>query len=250
MPAALVSYILPPVPADLSAGCGHECGNGTISNACLTRPAGGFGAWLEHMRAVLRGEAGADVPCDGCVGCCVSSYPIPLRPTDVVALARVPDRYLQWPTGSGQSARMGFRDDGTCPMLAERQCTIYADRPRTCRDYDCRIYAAAGVLPDGERPVIQQRVAEWCFTYEDERALASAAAVRAAVAFIREHAASFPAAMRAHSATAAAVLAVKVHPLFAGGQDARPVPAMVDAVLEAARSFDAATKRAPQGPSV
>lgn len=202
------------------------------------------------MRTVLGGEAEADVPCDGCVGCCVSSYPIPLRPTDVVALARVPDRYLQWPSSSGQSARMGFRDDGTCPMLVERRCTIYAGRPRTCRDYDCRIYAAAGLQPDGERPVIQQRVAEWSFTYEDEQARASAAAVRAAGIFIREHAASFPAAMRAHSATAAAVLAVKVYPLFMAGGDARPDAALVDAVLEAARRFDAKTERAPQGPSV
>jgi hypothetical protein len=202
------------------------------------------------MRAVLRGEAEADVPCDGCVGCCVSSYPIPLRPTDAVALARVPDRYLQWPSGSGQSARMGFREDGTCPMLSERLCTIYNDRPRTCRDYDCRIYAAAGVLPDGNRPVIQQRVAEWCFTYEDDQASASAAAVHAAADFIRAHAASFPAAMRAHSATAAAVLAIKVYPLFMDGRDSRPVAELVDAVVEAARSFDAAKERAPQGPSV
>jgi Fe-S-cluster containining protein len=202
------------------------------------------------MRAVLRGEAEADVPCDGCVGCCVSSYPIPLRPTDAVALARVPDRYLQWASGIGQSARMGFREDGTCPMLAERLCTIYADRPRTCRDYDCRIYAAAGVLPDGNRPVIQQRVAEWCFNYEDEQASASAAAVHAAADFIRAHAASFPAAMRAHSATAAAVLAIKVYPLFMEGGDSWPVAERVDAVVEAARSFDAAKERAPQGPSV
>ena len=202
------------------------------------------------MRAVLRGEVEADVPCDGCVGCCVSSYPIPLRPTDVVALARVPDRYLQWPSASGQSARMGFREDGTCPMLAERQCTIYAGRPRTCRDYDCRIYAAAGVLPDGDRPVIQQRVIEWSFACENDEARASAAAVRAAAAFIRGHAASFPPAMRAHSATAAAVLAIKVYPLFMEGGDSRPVAERVDAVVEAARSFDAAKERAPQGPSV
>jgi uncharacterized protein len=192
------------------------------------------------MRAVLRGEAEADVPCDGCVGCCVSSYPIPLRPTDTVALARVPDPYLQWQSGGASSARMGFRDDGTCPMLVERRCTIYAERPRTCRDYDCRIYAAAGLLPDGDRPVIQQRVGEWCFGYADDQARASAIAVQRAAAFIREHAASFPAAVRAHSATAAAVLAVKVYPLFTDGQGAGPVAAQVNAVLEAARTFDTA----------
>src|SRR5690606_22035784 len=34
------------------------------------RPAGSFGTWLGEMRAVLRGHRDADVPCDGCVGCC------------------------------------------------------------------------------------------------------------------------------------------------------------------------------------
>lgn len=206
----------------------------------MTRAAGEFGAWLEQMRAVLRGEAEAAVPCDGCVGCCVSSYPIPLRPSDAVALAEVPDQYLQWPASASEPARMGFRDDGTCPMLVEHRCTIYADRPRTCRDYDCRIYAAAGLVPDGRRTVIQQRVEEWRFRYEDAQSRARAAAVRRAAAFIRDHAACFPTAMRGHSATAAAVLAVKVYPLFMDGQPDRAVPDQVNAVLEAARAFDTA----------
>jgi len=139
---------------------------------------------------------------------------------------------------------MGFREDGTCPMLEKGRCTIYADRPRTCRDYDCRIYAAAGLLPDGKRPVIEQRVGEWRFEYEDEEARVSADAVHAAAAFIREHASSFPAEMRAHSATAAAVLAVKVYPLFMEGQDAGAVADRVTAVVEAVRRFDAG----PQDP--
>lgn len=134
---------------------------------------------------------------------------------------------------------MGYREDGTCPMLEEGRCTIYADRPRTCRDYDCRIYCAAGLVPDGRRPVIQQRVGEWRFEYEDEEARASAAAVHAAAQFVRDHAASFPAEMRAHSATAAAVLAVKVYPLFLREPNAGSVAERVAAVVESARRFDA-----------
>jgi Fe-S-cluster containining protein len=114
----------------------------------IARPAGAFGAWLTAMIGVLREERSAEVPCDGCVGCCVSSYPIPLRPTDQVALAEVPVRFLRLPVHAG-NATMGFHEDGSCPMLAAGRCTIYADRPQTCRDYDCRIYAAAGLVPDG-----------------------------------------------------------------------------------------------------
>lgn len=193
------------------------------------------------MRAVLRGQAAADVPCDGCVGCCVSSYPIPLRPDDRAALALAPDRHLQLPVVTGQLARMTPRADGRCPMLEADRCTIYADRPRTCRDYDCRIYAAAGLEPDGQRPVIRQRVHEWRFDYAGAGERAQAEAVRRAGQFIRGHAALFPVAARAHSATAAAVLAVQVWELFAeGGPAGRGMPPeeLAARVMQAARAFD------------
>jgi len=197
------------------------------------------------MRAVLRGERDADVPCDGCVGCCVSAYHIPLRPSDRAALDRVPADRLFLPAGGGL-ARMLPQPDGTCPMLEAGGCTIYADRPRTCRDYDCRLYAAAGLEPDGERPVIQGRVREWQFVFEDDEARAAARAVRDAAAFIRRHADLFPPAVRAHSATAAAVLAVKVYGMFLppagalrGEQVGDELATRIHGVLAAAAAFDA-----------
>lgn len=218
-------------------------GGARIIPAALDRSAGDFDEWLTGMRAVLRGEAVADVPCAGCVGCCVSAYAIPLRPGDRVALEKVPDQYLQLRPGS--AVRMLHRADGTCPMLESGRCTIYADRPQTCRDYDCRIYAAAGLEPDGHRPVIQERVREWRFAPADEAGRERAASVRRAAAFIRSHAQLFPAAVRAHSATAAAVMAVKVHALFLGDPDVGAVPPeeLVRQVLAAAREFDAAASR-------
>jgi uncharacterized protein len=206
-------------------------------------PAGDFGEWLEVMRAVLRGERDADVPCGGCVGCCVSSYPIPLRPTDRVALEEVPPGHLRLPSEEGALARMGYRADGSCPMLRQGACSIYRDRPQTCRDYDCRIYTAAGLFPDGERPIIRQRVSDWQFEFASRQASACSQALRQAVEFIRCHSAEFPVPMRATSATAAAVLAVKTYELFLAANDAavgepsrQPT---VQHVVEAARSFDA-----------
>jgi hypothetical protein len=201
--------------------------------------AGPFGKWLATMRAVLRGERDADVPCGNCIGCCVSSYPIPLRPEDVRARAEVPEAFLLGRTGSGERWLMGFREDGRCPFMNERKCGIYADRPQTCRDYDCRIYAAAGVVPDGERPVIEQRVREWVFTFESDAQRAEAAAVRRAARFVRANAALFPASVRAGSATAAAVLAVKAYPVFMA-EVAAPPEQLVRRMLELVREFDAA----------
>jgi uncharacterized protein len=199
--------------------------------------AGPFGEWLATMRAVLRGERGAAVPCGSCIGCCVSSYPIPLRPEDVRARAEVPEAFLLGRTVSGERWLMGFREDGRCPFMNERRCDIYPDRPQTCRDYDCRIYAAAGLVPDGNRAVIEQRVREWEFTFTSDVQRAEAGAVRRAARFVRANAALFPAGVRAGSATAAAVLAVKTYPLFLA-EDAAPPEQLVRRMLELAREFD------------
>jgi hypothetical protein len=194
------------------------------------------------MSAVLRGERTADVPCDGCVGCCVSAYAIALRPSDLAALAAVPACHLKLPVDGGL-ALMGHREDGTCPMLEAGRCVIYADRPQTCRDYDCRIYAATGLMPDGQRPVIQDRVREWRFDVASAGERAQLAALQRAARFICDHAALFSPAGRTLSTAAIAVLAVKVWPLFAneegdGSEETSPAE-MARRVTEAARAFDA-----------
>ncbi len=207
--------------------------------------AGSFSKWLQNMRAVLRDELDADVPCGDCVGCCVSSYPIPLRPTDRMAQELVPEQFLLAVPGQRPGhLLMGFRDDGSCPFLLDRACSIYAERPRTCRDYDCRIYTAAGLMPAGNRPVIHNRVLSWRFSFPAQRDRDDWAAVRRAAEFISRHQQLFPGAMRAGSPTAAAVLAIKSYGLFllpdpAVSSGGSGVVALVEQVAAAARAFDA-----------
>src|SRR5512139_2687356 len=88
--------------------------------------AGHFGEWLAAMRQVLRGQRDADVPCGDCIGCCISSYPIPLRPGDVRARAEVPEQYLLGQSAQGERWLMGFREDGSCPFMNAGGCGIYA----------------------------------------------------------------------------------------------------------------------------
>ena len=206
-------------------------------------PAGSFGQWLRAMRAVLRDEQDADVPCGDCVGCCVSSYPIPLRPTDRVAREQVPEQFLLPVEGQTPNhLLMGFRDDGSCPFLTQRSCSIYADRPQTCRDYDCRIYAATGMSVAGDRPVIAARVQAWRFTYAGAEDQDAQAALLRAARFIQKWRGSFPVAMRAGQPTATAVLAIKTYDVFLEQTDTQcdaAVAAVVSLVLNAARGFDA-----------
>jgi len=201
--------------------------------------AGTFSEWLTSMRGVLRGDRDADVPCGDCVGCCVSSYPIPLRLRDKLAREQVPEERLIGPARPGERWLMGYRDDGSCPFLLGHHCSIYADRPQTCRDYDCRIYAAAEMMPDGDRPVIAGRVKAWRFIYRSDQDRREAQAVSRAAQFIRASQALFPPGMRAGSATAAAVLAIKTYPMFLSGHESRSQEELAQRVIDAARAFDA-----------
>ena len=71
---------------------------------------------------------------------------------------------------------MGYDEHGHCPMLVDGDCSIYDHRPRTCRMYDCRIFAVTGVEP--AQPEIATRVRDWQFEVDDR---ARWDAVRAAV---------------------------------------------------------------------
>src|SRR5436190_16987012 len=156
--------------------------------------AGSFGAWLTAARASLRGDGhGLDVPCGDCVGCCTSSLFIHVRPDESDTLAVIPVRLLVRAPGRPRGHRLlGFAEDGSCPMFAAHACSIYAQRPRTCRDYDCRMFAAAGIDAGDGKDVINERVAAWVFSYESKADERAHAAVRAAAAFIRDERASFP----------------------------------------------------------
>ena len=137
---------------------------------------------------------------------------------------------------------MGYREDGTCPMLEQGLCTIYADRPQTCRDYDCRIFAAAGIEAGGtDKHVINQRVRAWRFRYRDDGEQRAHGAIRAAATFIRDHRAAFPGGRGPTAPTGIAVLALKAHTVFLDPAVATRTDAdTARAIIAASRAFDAA----------
>src|SRR5437763_4457379 len=98
------------------------------------------------MRAVIEGNAGAEVPCAGCTACCTSYQFVHIGPEETETLARIPAALLA-PAPGRPSGHMvlGYDDRGQCPMLVDNQCSIYSHRPRTCRAYDCRVFAATGI---------------------------------------------------------------------------------------------------------
>jgi uncharacterized protein len=127
------------------------------------RDAGEFGQWLDGFRTACADGRAVDVPCGTCVACCTSGKLIPVEPDEGAALAAVgPEGLVAMP---GQPGEYALRHDasGRCAQLREDGCQVYADRPRACRTYDCRIFPATGVAPDA--PLIAEVAALWHFTY-------------------------------------------------------------------------------------
>jgi len=131
--------------------------------------AGDLRDWLEELRAALRGEGDTDVPCAGCTACCEASQFVHVAPDETDALAHIP-RALLFPAPGAPAGHlvMGYDAHGRCPMLRADGCSIYEHRPRTCRTYDCRVFAATGVTPTGAgQTAIAARARRWRFAVRD-----------------------------------------------------------------------------------
>jgi Fe-S-cluster containining protein len=121
--------------------------------------AGEFGAWLDGFRASLR---------DG----------TPVEPDEADALAFIPAESLVPMPGEPARRVLAHDASGRCSQLADLGCAVYAHRPRACRAYDCRIFPATGVRPDG--PLIADQTDRWRFSYASGAARERHDAVRMA----------------------------------------------------------------------
>ena len=175
--------------------------------------AGGFSTWLRSVRSALLEDGVTDVPCGACTACCTSSYFVHIGPGETRALARIPAELLfpapDLPQGN---AVLGYDAHGHCPMLVDGACSIYVDRPLTCRLYDCRVFAAAGIAADRTAITRQARRCEFGYPTDDDRR--EYAAVRAAARFVRDRAQCFPGGDVPHDPAQLAVLAIKVYEVF------------------------------------
>jgi Fe-S-cluster containining protein len=181
----------------------------------VARPAGELAAWLEEIEAARHGEQGMDVPCDGCTACCRSRQFVHIEPDEIDTVARIPPQLLaQAPGLPHGNLLLGYDQRGHCPMLVDDRCSIYDHRPRACRVYDCRVYAAAGVEPDDDKPEIAERVAEWQFSHSNSASSVAQAAIRAAAAFLRAEPDAFP--RGAVNSKQIALAAIALRDLFDG----------------------------------
>jgi len=217
--------------------------------------AGDFSSWLRRTRVTLVEDGDADVPCGECSACCTTSHFVHVGPEETRTLARIP-RELLFPAPGlpAGNVLLGYDEQGRCPMLADDgKCSIYEQRPLTCRTYDCRVFAAAGVAADRDQITRQARL--WKFSHPTGEDRDQHAAVRAAARFVRERAECFPGGAAPRDPVHVALLAIKVCDVFlepgATGHASSDLD-IARAVVEANERFEAARAalgppRAPQG---
>jgi Fe-S-cluster containining protein len=187
-------------------------------------PAGNFSEWLRGTAASLRsGKGGTAVPCGSCTACCRSSMFIHIGPDETQTIQRIP-RALLFPAPGLPKGHvlMGYSDKGHCPMLVDDKCSSYEHRPRTCRNYDCRVFTATGVPVDRQTQAeIAQRVEAWVFNYESEESREEQRSVKDAATFLQNHRDLFPPGSLPAQPAQLAALAVRIYKLFSG---ASPMP--------------------------
>lgn len=118
------------------------------------RPNVSLTGWQRHYAKDV--DAGqVKVPCNGCTACCRSPHMPPELTEEEIT--KYPDAELNEEFGKWSLPR---KEDGSCVKLIDNKCSIYGDRPKVCRVFDCRVYVAAGLLP-GDDPILAEALNEW-----------------------------------------------------------------------------------------
>lgn len=201
--------------------------------------AGDFSLWLCHTREALITDAGTEVNCGECNACCSSSYFIHIRPEETKTISHINKNLLFPAPGLPRgNVLMGYDEHGRCPMLVKQKCSIYKHRASTCRNYDCRIFAAAGIDPGGDdKARIKKRTDQWRFNYPTQKDHNEHAAVKAAVQFIQEHSACFPDGAIPHNPSQLAILAIKVYAVFLKDHDIYSQSLKISSDMEIAKAI-------------
>ena len=87
-----------------------------------------------------RGDAGL-VPGGACTACCHYPHIVVDERRDRKRLAHL----LTERSPEGELV-LQRRSNGACVHLGERGCTVYEQRPAVCRTFDCRVFAAMGLV--------------------------------------------------------------------------------------------------------
>lgn len=183
--------------------------------------AGEFSTWIDEFIQTMRRMGAGSVPCGECVACCTSSKFVHIRPTDTESLMVIPKAIMFPAPGLSKGHYLlGYDENGYCPMFQEGKCSIYEFRPETCRQYDCRVFAATGDFTSEEGTDINKQIGTWKFRYSTKASEEAQKAVMVAVRFLTENIMKFPEGYIPPSTSQLAAMAIRVHAEFVGYSNA------------------------------
>jgi hypothetical protein len=123
----------------------------------------------------------ANVPCGTCTACCRTYNAVVLQPDE-------PTEGLKLVPGKRQLQKQA--DGMRCVhLMADGKCEVYERRPRACRDYDCRTWYFAGVMPpadDDKVEPLRRAIRRWRTHIETEDDALILYAMRRAAAALRQ----------------------------------------------------------------
>ena len=211
-------------------------------------PAGEISSWLKSIRTTLTKENGIDVPCGECTACCSSSKFIHIRPEEKQTLSKIPkDLLFKAPGFLKGNMLLGYDENGHCPMLTDKKCSIYEHRPLTCCNYDCRIFAATGIESDvDDKNLITQQIKRWKFNYLTKHDYNLHLAIQTTAKFLQEQSEYFPGGVAPKDNGQIAILAIKVYNVFLDElnkiEGKLSNQALVKAIMDASEKFEARRK--------
>lgn len=156
------------------------------------------------------------VPCGDCRACCQSSCFIHIYKEETRTLSRIPKELL-FPAPLRPKGHMvlGYDSHGRCPMLIRNTCTIYSNRPATCRSFDCRILTASGLVTENSaHHGISQQARRWKFSRPSKNDSRLLSAVQDAAKFLTHHPLCIEDSFVSRDEIHLSVLAIKVYDVF------------------------------------
>lgn len=186
------------------------------SNNDNRQSAGDFSSWLHRTEDSYKNRTfDVNVPCGECTACCRSSLFIHVKPEETETLKHIPKDLLFAAPGLPKGTQlMGYNENGHCPMFQNNKCSIYDFRPLTCRQFDCRIFAATKIEMDVSHTAIVEQAKKWFFNMPGETDQIESSAVVQAAQFLRDQASLFPNKALPSNPSQLALLAIKVHKVF------------------------------------
>ncbi|MDH4274279.1 MAG: hypothetical protein OEW08_04500, partial [Gammaproteobacteria bacterium] len=86
----------------------------------------------------------------------------------------------------------------------------------TCKQYDCRVFAATQDMAYEESPAIKERIKTWRFKYSTNKSVEAQQAVNVAIKFLADNATRFPKGVVPRTLPQRAVMAIRIHTEFIG----------------------------------